>query len=168
MVNCEECGHNMASVHLTKIENNEVTAVHLCEECAKGKGISIAIDPEKFGLASMPIPMQQAIAAMQPQAPSKPVLVCQSCGTNQDEFDKTGRLGCASCYGAFREQIDKIQLRFSDTLAYKGKMYSRGTCSEDETFLREELCRAVKGENFELAASIRDRIKRIARNPEAN
>jgi protein arginine kinase activator len=34
-MNCEECKQNPATVHLTKIFNNQKTELHLCEECAK-------------------------------------------------------------------------------------------------------------------------------------
>jgi protein arginine kinase activator len=34
-MNCEECKQHPATVHLTKIFNNQKTELHLCEECAK-------------------------------------------------------------------------------------------------------------------------------------
>jgi protein arginine kinase activator len=34
-MNCEECKQQPATVHLTKIFNNQKTELHLCEECAK-------------------------------------------------------------------------------------------------------------------------------------
>jgi len=34
-MNCEECKQRPATVHLTKIFNNQKTELHLCEECAK-------------------------------------------------------------------------------------------------------------------------------------
>ena len=33
-MNCEECKKCPATVHLTKIFNNQKTELHLCEECA--------------------------------------------------------------------------------------------------------------------------------------
>ena len=34
-MNCQECKQRPATVHLTKIFNNQKTELHLCEECAK-------------------------------------------------------------------------------------------------------------------------------------
>ena len=48
---CDECNSNPANVHLTQIVQNEVIVQHLCEECAKHRGISIVIED---GHLSMP------------------------------------------------------------------------------------------------------------------
>ncbi len=37
-MDCEECKKRPATVHLTKIINNQKSELHLCEQCAKGKG----------------------------------------------------------------------------------------------------------------------------------
>lgn len=156
---CDECGNPAANIHLTKIENNEVSAVHLCEDCAREKGISIVVDPSKLGIPGLSGPQMADLAA--PVAAPAPRL-CSSCGTTEIELDKRGLLGCPSCYSVFRDRIDAAQLQFADTLTYTGKMYERGSGFEDETFLREELARAVRGENFEMAVVLRDRLARIA------
>ena len=156
---CDECGNPAANIHLTKIENNEVSAVHLCEECAREKGISIVVDPSKLGIPGMvaaPLPTGSA-----PSAPPPP-LRCASCGTTETELDARGLLGCPSCYSVFRDRIDAVQLQCADHLTYTGKMYEKGSGFEDETFLREELDRAVRAEHFEMAVVLRDRLARIA------
>jgi len=36
---CDECKKNEAIIHFTQIVNNKVSKYHLCQECAKEKGI---------------------------------------------------------------------------------------------------------------------------------
>ena len=38
---CENCGKNEAAIHLTQIQNNEMTTRHLCEVCAEAMGLSV-------------------------------------------------------------------------------------------------------------------------------
>ncbi|MGB4132260.1 MAG: hypothetical protein WBK45_10055, partial [Tepidanaerobacteraceae bacterium] len=46
---CEECHMRPATVHITKIVNNEKTEMHLCEECAKEKHLSLSSSIGGFG-----------------------------------------------------------------------------------------------------------------------
>ena len=41
---CEICGSAHAVVHLTQIENNQMSTSHLCEKCAAAKGVE---DPDE-------------------------------------------------------------------------------------------------------------------------
>ncbi|HET8762825.1 MAG TPA: hypothetical protein VFM12_05375, partial [Gemmatimonadales bacterium] len=36
---CENCGERDAVVHLTQIEDSQVTTIHLCERCAAERGV---------------------------------------------------------------------------------------------------------------------------------
>ena len=47
---CDICGKKEATVHLTEIINEQITKLHLCEECAKQKGAEME---EHFGLANL-------------------------------------------------------------------------------------------------------------------
>ena len=42
---CQDCGERAAVVHLTQIVENNVTTMHLCEQCAAGKGIESGTTP---------------------------------------------------------------------------------------------------------------------------
>ena len=39
---CQECQMRPATVHITKIVNNQKSQIHLCEECAKQKQMSFS------------------------------------------------------------------------------------------------------------------------------
>ena len=47
---CNICHKNEATVHLTEIIDNQITELHLCEECARQKGAQME---QHFGLADL-------------------------------------------------------------------------------------------------------------------
>ena len=47
---CDNCKEQDAVVHLTTIQNNAVTLLHLCEKCAAEKGLESAPEPANFPL----------------------------------------------------------------------------------------------------------------------
>ncbi len=47
---CDVCAKNQATVHLTEIVDDQMTELHLCEECAKAKSMEME---QQFGLADL-------------------------------------------------------------------------------------------------------------------
>ena len=45
---CQFCNKKEATVHYTEVINNKVSKIHLCEDCAKQKGMDIEL-PFSFG-----------------------------------------------------------------------------------------------------------------------
>jgi protein arginine kinase activator len=151
MPTCEECGANEATVHLTYISNESTKVSRLCADCAKKKGISVSIDDESVkDETNTPVAL-----------PEKDVL-CPACNTLLSEFRENGRLGCPQCYRNFEKEIDAMLMQANGTLAHKGKRYTGNSVCQadvkDIDSLRNELAEAVKNEEFELAADIRDEI----------
>jgi protein arginine kinase activator len=142
---CEMCGSKPANIHLTQVSSDETQVFHLCEECAKNKGISIsinAVEPQKSGRGEQEV-------------------FCTDCGMSLTEFKQKGRLGCSLCYGRFGDDIKTILLQVHGACFHKGKQYRRGEGglgSFDVQQLREELRQAIQNEKFEVAAVLRDKI----------
>ncbi|CAB4244286.1 Modulator of heat shock repressor CtsR, McsA [Methylacidimicrobium sp. AP8] len=147
-----------ATVHLTQIVGGKVQKVHLCEKCAKEKGVS---DPSVFSLADMLLggtpDGERLLARNEP--------TCPQCGFTQSDFKKTGRLGCAHCYEVFAEAVESMLRDMHKGVIHKGKMppkflrhqfYQRRL--ED---LQESLRRAVREERYEEAALLRDEIAQL-------
>ena len=148
---CDECGINPANIHLTQIMQNETQISHLCEECAKKKGISVSIQEEP---------------AESEQQESKIDKTCKRCGCTFSQFRSKGWLGCSDCYTAFEKEIDEILIQMHGSLVHKGKRYTMhsGTpqaLNGEMKRLRHELAIAIKNEEFEQAATIRDAIHTI-------
>jgi protein arginine kinase activator len=89
---------------------------------------------------------------------------CSQCHLKFSEFKATGLLGCPACYGEFQEDIEKVLAGQSGRALHAGKRYAAkiedAAGDADVKQLTEELTDAVKREAFELAAQIRDKLRK--------
>lgn len=157
---CSECNTNQANIHFAQIAQNEVSVLHLCEECAKKKGISIVIEPQGSATA--------ALNVQQPDTREKkdiPDIQCPACRMTLREFKEKGWLGCAACYSAFDKDIEGLLIQVHGSSVHKGKVYKKlesFTAGEIISNLKKELQDAIRNEKFEAAALIRDKINTIS------
>lgn len=90
---------------------------------------------------------------------------CPSCGLTLAEFNKTGKFGCDTCYEAFKDEIKPMIQRIQGYSNYEGRIPNRGQglakVKHQIKLLKQELVNAVKAENFEKAASLRDQIRSL-------
>lgn len=158
---CDVCNCNPATIHLTQIVHNEVTVQHLCEECAKKRGISIVVEEASTQLPKATIKKQEHKAEVK----KKKKIICSECNMTFTEFKEKGWLGCSSCYTAFGNEINTLLIQVHGDCHHRGKMYRISQESfqdvDDITFLRSELDNAIRSEKFELAAAIRDKINSV-------
>ncbi len=167
---CDICGKKKATVHLTEIVDEQMSEMHLCEECARQKSVQME---QQFGLADL-----LAGLADMGKGPAKDAspgaktmtLTCSKCGLNYDDFRKFGRLGCGHCYISFHEQLDALLKKihgsnhhFGKVIVTKAKKFPSGVKSkkDDLASLRQDLQDAIHGEDFEKAALIRDKIREL-------
>jgi protein arginine kinase activator len=154
---CDHCQSRDAVVHLTRIVEQEVTQVHLCEQCAAAKGIESGMSAPMHPLAGILQAAQQQQAAMSDAAR------CAYCGTSQKDFRASGRLGCAHCYGAFAESLRELLRRVHGNAKHVGRRYEppnpAGAPLRSVESLRDLLQEAVAREDFERAAALRDEIR---------
>jgi len=158
---CDVCKEAEAKVHLTQIINSAMQKIDLCESCAKAKGVS---DPTGFSLADLLLGLGQGENVEVPSPLAEPN--CPSCGMAQSDFKKSGRLGCAKCYETFTEALSALIKSMHKGNHHVGKRPGRAAdrlpSGEQVKWLRHELEEAVKTENFEAAAELRDRLRRLA------
>lgn len=167
---CDECGKLKATVHLTEIVNEQITKLNLCEVCAKQKGSDAE---QHFGIADLLAALSDVEAG--PQSVSGPAanrLKCAACGMAYDDFKKVGRLGCGECYNAFRVNLAPLLKRIHGAVQHMGKSPTPGLVKEQKNLsklqddlnaAKQELQKAVKKEEFEEAAALRDKIKSLER-----
>ncbi|HEX7511673.1 MAG TPA: UvrB/UvrC motif-containing protein [Chitinivibrionales bacterium] len=150
---CEDCGANHATVHVTHIEGENTIVSHLCDECAKKRGISISITLQDPALEE---------PALSPKNIVEESGVCSACKLPFSEFKTHGRLGCEQCYKSFEKEIDEVLKQLSGSVVHKGKpcpkKFPVSTDVKDIARLKKELDEAVKKEDFERAAALRDAI----------
>jgi len=155
---CQSCKERKATVHLTEIINNkEKRELHLCEQCAQQHGTS---GMEIMGLISSAFGPSAKTAGEQ-TADAR----CASCGLAYADFRSRGRLGCPTCYEVFRPQLESLLEKIHGHDKHVGKTPAGASAadrSREKTLvsLRRRLNAAVKGEDYELAAKLRDELKR--------
>ncbi len=155
---CDACKDKSATVYLTQIVKGEMQKVNLCEGCAKEKGVT---DPTGFALADLLLGLGSE-KKLEHRGEDR---TCAACGFTQADFKKTGRLGCSECYSIFGEGLDALLKAMHKGIKHVGKVPERYTSSKmfvdriDE--LKHRLRIAIKDENYEEAAKLRDQIAKI-------
>ncbi len=157
---CESCGKNQAYLHFTKIINGQVEEQHLCEECvAKEHDFSFE---NPFSMNKL---FTGLIENIQGSQPSPSGLVCPCCGLTYESFKKEGKFGCSQCYEVFKDKLDPLIRGLHGHNNHRGKIPSRAGeksfLKSEESDLRKQLEEAVKMEEFEKAAVIRDKLKEL-------
>lgn len=160
---CEECKKNTAT-HVITVMTGEGTATrHLCQACVDQMESSIAQGDVSTFLSAL-----LSILSRQPQ---EDTLRCEACGLSYEEFQTTGKLGCAHCYEAFAEQLKPLLLRVHGRSQHAGRV-PQSHLRERRfalclTELKARMEQAVSCENFEEAAQIRDEIRALQEKQKA-
>jgi protein arginine kinase activator len=178
MMKCDICGKKKATVHLTELVDNQVSELHICEDCAREKSVQME---QQFGLADLLAGLSDfgKPAAEKPSA-AQQVLQCTECGTTYQEFKKHGRLGCSECYRSFAAQLGSLLKKIHGASRHTGKapaviktadqghsaasVTKKGAAASVEEGLeelKERLQQAILSEDYERAAELRDRIRSI-------
>jgi len=159
---CDVCKNNPATVFLTQIVEGKMQKVNLCEGCAKEKGVS---DPTGFALADLLL----GIGAAEEIEKGPVGQRCPACGFSQNDFKKTGRLGCSVCYDTFADGLGSLIKAMHKGPRHVGKVPARliRTLERDARIrqLRGELEAAVSAENYEDAAQLRDQLRELEHQP---
>lgn len=147
---CERCGVNKAEVHLMRIVNGKRVVDYLCRECAK----EIIPFDEAAKMMKMTLSLEGILDL---QEALKDLILPAMTGMNDDtDFD----LICPHCG-------EKISLSMLDP--EEKKCREKVPCTENAaipalkkdqlSLLKDEMAAAVKLEDYEHAAQIRDQIK---------
>ena len=182
---CDRC-NNEATIHEVVIHKGRKIDRRLCERCATEMGLEPAQSApiqellQKYVLAPSP-PPTQLVRAERGAA-------CPECNTSYGQFRSTGLLGCPACYATFEGKLTPVLERAHEGAArHVGKtprralarVRSAGDRRELEAILgdiegrakqirqlRDQLALAVKAEQYERAAAIRDDLRRLTEGEE--
>jgi protein arginine kinase activator len=147
---CSDCTKK-TTIHFTQIINNKVYKLDMCEDCPMKKEV---IDPGSFSLTE--------IFGVESGSGKPKGLVCNTCGLTDDEFEKRGRFGCPDCYTSFEPTIRTMIKDMHYGTRHTGKKarlaVKRVDLNGQIQQLKSELNDAVRREDFEQAAVIRDKI----------
>ncbi len=160
---CENCGEHPATMHLTTIVNGEKSEKHLCAACAQEQKIPFA---QAFDIGQLLSGFMQDNAALTQHMPS-----CPKCGMDLRTFKQGGLLGCAECYSTFQGQLEPLLNRIHGHVRHVGKIPARGGeglgVQREIEKLGQEIKKAVALEQFEKAAELRDKIRALEAEREA-
>ncbi|MEO8946663.1 MAG: UvrB/UvrC motif-containing protein [Gemmatimonadaceae bacterium] len=159
---CEVCKENDVVITVTEIDGNGVRQVRLCEQCAAERGLQASVATPPAAIGDFLHEVQQHISPSQTDA-----VRCSFCSSTLRDFRQTGRLGCPYCYTAFEQSLRDLLKKVHGQAQHKGREYAAALGAIDAPQpaspdrLRERLERAIRNEEFELAASLRDQLRAI-------
>lgn len=151
-----------AVIHIRQIQKESVHELHICEECAQEKGLVREEESELpiTNLLSGLIDGKEAPGSAEPG-----VGACPRCGMKLSDFRKTGKLGCAECFRAFKADLRSILSQMAARPRHAGKLppslSGSADAPPDGAGLRAELKAAVDDEDYEKAAELRDRLREL-------
>jgi protein arginine kinase activator len=158
---CELCQKKPASLHYTEIADRKVSKLFICRQCAEQRGL--LEEPEVEELMS-------SISKQAPDSAEEERPPCPRCGLDFEVFRQRGRLGCPECYDAFREELVAILREIHKQVQHTGKHPRGGQVSDARwqhlSGLRQALDLAVRTEDYERAAKLRDDIRQLQETPD--
>ena len=161
---CQICNKRAATIHLTEISDGVRTEMHICENCATEQGIAPQSQMSINELLSH-------LLAVQPSdeeifGPSEQEKSCPNCGFTLNRLRKEGTLGCPLDYKVFEQALlPLIERAHNGKTTHCGKIPTK-TPQDTRKFmamsrLRQQLEQAVRNEDYELAAKLRDQMKKL-------
>jgi len=163
-MSCDKCKKTHATVHVTEVVNGIKREAHLCEGCARSAGVGIKFSfsiQDMLGSLVEPPPQKAGRGSERGQTPR-----CPECGMTYTEFKAKARLGCANDYEVFKVGlIPLLEKVHNGNTQHVGKVPPTADTTakmENELVrLKRDLDAAVKSENFEKAAELRDKVRTL-------
>ncbi len=184
---CKRCGKNNAEIYYKQTVNGKTSEYALCQECAeelrKNGELDINIPfsydsfpsffgfNDFFGITGLP---KGAYGTKKAVSEKKK---CTLCASTFEDLVKSGKVGCAECYKVFKDELRASIENIHGNAKYMGRQIKKTAPESVESFeaetpkeqselekLRFELEMAVKEQEYEKAAVLRDRIREIENN----
>ncbi len=161
---CQKCGAENANTHVKTIINGEFKEYDLCSECAHKMGYTNVFSDMDSDFSNLLGSFFTNVLPARTQATR-----CEFCGSTYAEIAKTGQVGCAHCYELFADRLYPSIRRIHGNTTHCGKNSgsaaavqkkpSEMTKEEKIADMKRQLDEAIKEQNFERAAELRDMIK---------
>lgn len=167
---CDICKKRDAIFHMQEQSAYGVRKISLCIECAITKGLNIrAEDVDKLFssfISNIFADGQMNTTNIASQAAARILnLRCPECGKTVEDITKTNEAGCIKCFSYFRSLIDAILVNMNNSLEFRGELPEDLREEHDykvEIFnLKKQLKHCISMEDFTKAAEIRDKIKAL-------
>lgn len=182
---CEKCGKKEATFYYHENINGTKKTYSLCGDCAKE--LEKAGEFGKFGGFSPEFGKFESLFANDPFEPMDnlfgslfaPVRTrqpaerqrakrCPLCGMTLADFAREGKAGCPTCYGTFAEELEPTIGRIHGRTSHSGrvpeKIREKNALADRIHALETEQKEAIRTENYERAAEIRDELRELRGN----
>lgn len=167
---CERCKENEATFFYEENINGQKKKLSLCAHCAEemqksGEMKTLSSPFEDMGFGS---PFADTLfgSLFYPSEAAKlgtGVKKCGRCGSTLRDFRERGKAGCPDCYAAFAAELEPTIRSMHGSAAHTGRAPAKRKKALDRADrlkkLRTELDEAIKKEEFEEAARLRDQIR---------
>ncbi len=159
---CQRCHKSLATMRYAEVVDGKVSEQHLCADCMARQQAAEASGFELSGEAPMPCLRHIGGSATDSTLPRRS---CRACGIELQDVIQTGRVGCSVCYESFGDQLEPVLRSMHISLRHRGKVPHRDDAREQKRAQlqtkRALLRSALKTENYEEAAGLRDEIRSI-------
>ena len=151
---CELCNLNEATVYLKQVINGSEKELFVCEECSGQHELEV---PLSMGMGDFLFGVGVKNNA-EASSPSKAEKTCPQCHMRKSDFNKSSRMGCTHCYEVFENELQPMLAMMHKQFQHKGKVPLNAKISISLERLEHDLKAAIKSQDFEKAAEIRDKI----------
>ncbi len=154
---CDCCGTRAAAFQISLEKRKTVTRQRLCPTCAEEMGLYLDAQQLPQSLAHICAPLLAPVG-------DQPERACPECGTTLTTISSRGHVGCPTCYETFETDLAAI-LHPERERSYRGRLPRRlqryRRLLMEGGSLRRELDHAVRAEDYEEAARLRDALNSI-------
>lgn len=150
---CQNCKKREATVNHIEYIGNTPCELHLCAQCAA------------YTYGEFESNVESAILAGLFGEEKESEKVCPACGMRFSDYERTGLLGCPSCYDVFNAEllphIAKIQGKVTHIGKGGGVYTSEHDLRMQLSSLQDELEKSLKSGNYIKASRINARLNAI-------
>ncbi len=170
-MNCENCKKRPATVFYADESGGRHS---LCAPCAKTLGKISQYDPAQDtaqqGGAFLPLPTLTSLTETEKQFPiycsavnTGEKTVCPYCATSLESAVVKGQVGCPECYTVFAEHLFPSSLSAEEARGAKMPSTYRASIERIRSVseLKTQIKLAIECEDYELAATLRDKIRKL-------
>ena len=176
---CEQCHKATATQVISVTRNGKTEELGVCNECAKALGLAGGIPPLAELLLSFmkdvlppPLELKKAIEETVKEvvkdaasATTDPKRRCPSCGMSNETLAKHRLFGCAECYAAFPQEVERFMLELQYGNQHCGRVPAFAHHRAKVAGIRREMAKAATANDFRKAAELRDTIRAMERIP---
>lgn len=153
---CQRCKNRIATITHTETINGEVRSIALCDECAAETYGEYDTDIAEVILSGL---FGEAIRQQK---------VCPACGMHFSDYERSGLLGCPSCYDVFNEELMPYIARIQGNTRHVGKGGGIYTSEHDYRrrlqILQSNLERALQSGDYAEAGRINEKMNALKKS----